>query len=302
MQNRVLGYTALLLAIWMNEGCAATGDDDHPAYPSASWSAQPSPAAGSGAAMSGAQSTASINLAGNPGPAAYLSDGPGRALYMFANDVPGSNISSCSAACLEKWPVFDASPLTVGSGLTASDFTRFQRPDGAWQTAFKGRPLYRFAADAAGSSSGDGVGGRWYLVRDYNVFVAAKTDLIPQGASMPAPYMTNRVGRTVYAFMSDTAATSGKQPASACADKCLEAWPVWPAPAALESLILPASLKLADFGTFERTSAAGTVKQLTYRGYPLYFHTPDVMPGATSGHRRGAWRAIDPAMFAATSP
>jgi predicted lipoprotein with Yx(FWY)xxD motif len=295
MHNRFLGYTALLLVIGAGEGCIGTSEDSHPAYPSASWSPQSSNAAGSGA-----QVTASVNLAGD-GPAAYLSDAAGRALYIFANDVPGSNASSCNAACLEKWPAFDAVSLTVGSGLTASDFTRFQRPDGAWQTTFKGRPLYRFAADAVGSS-GDGASGRWYLARDYNVFVAAKTDLTPQGASMPAPYMTNRAGRTVYAFMSDTAATSSKLPVSACADKCLEAWPAWPAPPALETLILPASLKLADFGVFERTSAGTSVKQLTYRGYPLYFHTPDVAPGATSGHMSGAWRAIDPAMFAATTP
>jgi len=293
MQIKILGCAALLLTV----GCFGTNEETHPAYPSAAWSPQASNAAGSGGGAA-ASSTQSVSLQSSASAAAYLTDGMGHALYIFANDVPGSSASSCSAACLEKWPVFDAAALSVGAGLTISDFTRFQRPDGAWHTAFKGRPLYRFASEAAGSSSGDGAAGRWYLARDYNVFVAAKTDLIPQGANMPAPYMTNRAGRTVYAFMSDTAAQSGSAPVSACADKCLEAWPAWPAPAALETLILPASLKLADFGTFERTSAGMPIKQLTYRGYPLYFHTPDVAPGATSGHMSGAWRAIDPATFA----
>jgi predicted lipoprotein with Yx(FWY)xxD motif len=56
----------------------------------------------------------------------------------------------------------------------------------------------------------------------------------------------------------------------------------------------------ADFGVFERTPGDNSTRQLTYRGYPLYFHTPDAAPGATTGHMSGAWRAIDPAAFAKT--
>lgn len=227
----------------------------------------------------------------------YLADGSGRPLYMFANDVPATSTSACTAACLDKWPVFDAKELNAGAGLNKADFTRFQRPDGSWQTSFKGRPLYRFATDVAGSVSGDGVGGRWYVARDYLVFVAAKQDVTPQGAAMPAPYMTNRAGRTVYVFMNDTAGSANAAPTSACVDMCLDAWPVWNAPATLDAMVLPSSMKAADFGSFQRTIGGQAVKQLTYRGFPLYFHSTDTAPGATTGHMTGAWRAIDPAMF-----
>lgn len=233
-------------------------------------------------------------LATNTSYDGYMSDGAARTLYFFANDVPGSNASACTAACLDKWPIYDAKELTVGNGLVATDFTRFQRPDGVWQTAFKGRPLYRYTMDAAGSVTGDGAGGRWYVARDYAAFVAAKAELTPQGAAVPAPYMTNRAGRTVYVFMNDT---PGATPTSACAGACLDAWPVWTAPATLDAMALPSSMKRSDFGQFDRTVAGATVKQLTYRGFPLYFHKPDASAGATTGHMSGAWRAIDPAMF-----
>jgi predicted lipoprotein with Yx(FWY)xxD motif len=229
----------------------------------------------------------------------YLVDREGRPLYFFANDVPGSSASACTGACLDKWPVFDVKEISVGDGIAKADVSRFLRADGAWQTTFKGRPLYYFASDTAGSGvGGDGVGGRWFVARDYTVFVAAKTDLVPDNASAAAPYMTNRAGRTVYAFKNDTKGSAGGAPISACNDACLDAWPVWKTPGALADLVLPSNMKSADFAQFQRTVAGASVEQLTYRGWPLYFHTPDDMPGETSGHLSGAWRAIDPASFA----
>jgi predicted lipoprotein with Yx(FWY)xxD motif len=298
MRNQI-GVLALLLGTACGSDGGAGGYTDPSNYPDDGYVTWNMAAAGSG---SGAMPDASARVvwASNAGGANYLSDGSGRALYMFANDLPGTNSSACTGMCLEKWPVFDGQALTLGPNLMMSDFTRFARADGTYQTAFKGRPLYRFAADAASSVSGDAVGGRWYVARDYSAFVAAKMDVTPQGATAPTPFMTNRAGRTVYVFMNDTAGTAAKAPSSACADACLAMWPAWAAPAALETMILPSSMKATDFGLFERTVAGSAMKQLTYRGFPLYYHTPDTAPGATSGHMSGAWRAIDPSAFAAT--
>jgi predicted lipoprotein with Yx(FWY)xxD motif len=225
----------------------------------------------------------------------YLSDAEGQALYMFANDVPGSSASACTAACVTNWPVFDIKELDVGEELTRGDFSRFQRADGAWQTSFKGRPLYYYAMDTGAESvAGDGMGGRWFLARDYFAFVGAKTDLVPLGAAYPAPYLTNRAGRTIYIFMSDTVANGGSPPISACNDGCLDKWPTWNAPADLNTLILPSAMTAAGFGQFERIVGDATIKQLTYQGWPLYFFAQDELPGETSGHLMGAWRAIDP--------
>ncbi len=40
----------------------------------------------------------------------------------------------------------------------------FARPDGKMQVAINGHPLYYFAADAkAGDTTGQGVGGKWFV-------------------------------------------------------------------------------------------------------------------------------------------
>jgi predicted lipoprotein with Yx(FWY)xxD motif len=311
MQNKSLVRSLLTLATLLVVGCDSNGssapyagsapiDNYDPAVNAAAAGAAAAQA-GSSAQPASPADAASVVLANGAAFQAYLTDASGRALYVFANDVPGSGTSACTATCVDKWPVFDVKDLSVGTGLIASDFSRFQRADGTWQTAFKGHPLYRFATDATGSVSGDAVGGRWYVARDYLAFVAAKSDVTPQGASMPAPYMTNRMGRTVYVFMNDTAGTPSIPPTSACVGACLDAWPTWNAPATLGSTVVPSSMHATDFGQFERTVAGATVKQFTYRGFPLYFHTPDIAPGATSGHMSGAWRAIDPTTFPAAT-
>jgi predicted lipoprotein with Yx(FWY)xxD motif len=306
MQKKI-GST-MLLALFLGAACGGDaspkGYTDVSEYPSDNYVPREPPSAGSGGSQAVVDTSAGgerVVWASTAAVASYLTDGSGRALYVFANDVPGSNTSTCGGACLDKWPAFDGQALTLGANLTASDFARFARTDGSHQTAFKGRPLYRFAPDAANSVNGDGAMGRWYVARDYSAFVAAKTDLTPQGASAATPYMTNRAGRTVYVFMNDTAAAAGSAPTSACADQCLDAWPAWAAPTTLDSMILPSSMKASDFSLFERTVAGSSMRQLTYRGYPLYFHTPDDAPGETSGHMSGAWRAIDPTAFAHTN-
>ncbi len=96
----------------------------------------------------------------------YLVDGKGVTLYNFTTD--SKDQSSCSGACVNVWPVFYASSISVPSDLNASDFSSFTRSDGSMQTAYKGMPLYYYAADtSAGQTTGQGLnqfGGLWYVV------------------------------------------------------------------------------------------------------------------------------------------
>jgi predicted lipoprotein with Yx(FWY)xxD motif len=42
--------------------------------------------------------------------------------------------------------------------------TTFARPDGTTQVAYNGSPLYYYAADTkAGDTTGQGVGGKWFI-------------------------------------------------------------------------------------------------------------------------------------------
>ncbi len=83
-------------------------------------------------------------------------------MSLYTYDADGENRSACSGACAETWP---AATLPKGSAL-GENYALFQRPDGSWQIAYKGRPLYLYAGDARpGDINGDGIGGLWHLAR-----------------------------------------------------------------------------------------------------------------------------------------
>ena len=81
-------------------------------------------------------------------------------LYTYDKDGPLS--STCSGDCAAKWP-----PATLPQGSELGEnYSLFQREDGSWQIAYKGRPLYLYAGDSRpGDINGDGIGGVWHLAK-----------------------------------------------------------------------------------------------------------------------------------------
>ena len=89
-----------------------------------------------------------------------LVDAQGMTLYTFDKDTRGR--SNCNGGCAAAWPPAPAAEDAGASG----DFTVIARDDGARQWAYKGSPVYRFAADArAGDVNGDNRNGVWHAVR-----------------------------------------------------------------------------------------------------------------------------------------
>jgi len=73
-----------------------------------------------------------------------------------------------------------------------------------------------------------------------------------------------------------------------CYDACAANWP----PFSESPLSVEPPLNAADFGQINRTD--GT-KQVTYRGYPLYYFHTDTKPGETNGYGLlGSWFVISP--------
>ncbi|MGH6624435.1 MAG: COG4315 family predicted lipoprotein, partial [Burkholderiaceae bacterium] len=71
-----------------------------------------------------------------------LTSKDGRTLYTFDKDQSGT--SNCAGGCIVAWPAF----TVANSALAGGDFSIITRADGVQQWAFKGMPLYFFAADA----------------------------------------------------------------------------------------------------------------------------------------------------------
>lgn len=95
------------------------------------------------------------------GPALYLADPAGRALYVDSQDTVGTGgsdpVPACSGACVTKWPVFAAGPGTLPTGVDPARLTTFTRTDGTKQSAIDGHPLYYFSGDSApGDTRGHG--------------------------------------------------------------------------------------------------------------------------------------------------
>jgi predicted lipoprotein with Yx(FWY)xxD motif len=106
-----------------------------------------------------------------------LVDAEGMTLYAFTPDTDG--VSTCYDDCAAAWPplVVDGAPA-AGEGLDASLLTTVERTDGTTQAKYGDWPLYTFASDSApGDVTGQGVGGKWYVI-------AADGSLIGQGTGI----------------------------------------------------------------------------------------------------------------------
>ena len=131
---------------------------------SASAPASSAAAAGSSASAS-TTGTVITTQAGSAG--AFLTNGSGRTVYLWAKD--GMNMSACTGACASAWPPVPATgTLTATGGAQTSDLGTITRSDGTKQVTYDGHALYFFAGDsAAGQANGQGsdsFGAKWWLV------------------------------------------------------------------------------------------------------------------------------------------
>ena len=149
--------------------------------------ASSAPAAGSSASAS-TTGTVITTHAGSAG--TFLTDGSGRAVYLWAKD--GMNMSACSGACAAAWPPVPATgTLTATGGAKASDLGTITRSDGTKQVTYDGHPLYYFVGDsAAGQTNGQGsdnFGAKWWLVAPSGAKITAADTAAAAAANTPAP-------------------------------------------------------------------------------------------------------------------
>ena len=91
-----------------------------------------------------------------------LVNASGMTLYTFDKDVAGSGKSACNGPCIALWPALAATAGAQPEG----DFSLVARDDGSAQWAYKGKPLYTYAADKkAGDVTGDNVKDVWHIAK-----------------------------------------------------------------------------------------------------------------------------------------
>jgi predicted lipoprotein with Yx(FWY)xxD motif len=248
------------------------------------------------AAPSAAASTVSISTGG------YFVGPNGMTLYTFDKDALGT--TNCFDKCLDNWPaltVDGATAITLGAGLTSTDFTTVTRSDdSSLQVAFKQIPLYYFIGDTApGQTNGEGVGGVWHTA----TISSTLPPPAPSTAASAAPsasagaegievetggdgaYLVGPEGMTLYIFDND-----GDGPESTCYEQCADNWP----PLLVEEDQGATGGDGVDgaFGVTERTD---DTYQVTYNGLPLYYFIGDQAAGDTNGDGVGdVWHLAQP--------
>lgn len=91
-----------------------------------------------------------------------LTNAAGMTLYTFDKDTAGSGKSACNGPCAANWPPL----MAQGSDRPAGDYSIVLREDGAWQWAFKGKPLHLWSKDQKpGDKSGDGFNNMWHVAK-----------------------------------------------------------------------------------------------------------------------------------------
>lgn len=226
----------------------------------------------------------------------------GRTVYRFDSDSSKPSRSSCVGGCLKKWePVLAGSGVSVqGGGIDVAKLGTLARAEGQ-QVTLKGWPLYYFRDDVElGETAGHGTGGVWFAVSP----AGGKAKKAGEAAPPVKPadkdvqtvtvntvdgfmsFVTSGTGRVMYRFDNDSA----KPSTTTCFDKCAKTWePVLAGSKGFK--VVGKGVKASDVGVIERPEG----RQLTLKGWPLYYFHKDKKLGEVSGYgTNDVWFPIAP--------
>lgn len=223
-----------------------------------------------------------IQLATDAKFGSILTDKDGKTLYFFSSDAAGA--PTCTGGCETTWPLYYSADASTDLNLNKAEVGEVTRADGRKQSTYRGYPLYYFAGDVAkGDTKGDGVGGIWFVAKpDYSLMLANAQLVGSNGKSYTSAYIegtgntkyfTDAFGRTLYAFAPDKNGVNNYTKGTAQEG----IWPVYQS----EVLNLPSAITKTDVGVI--TVATINKKQLTYKGWPLYYFAPDAKRGDNKG-------------------
>lgn len=233
-----------------------------------------------------------VSLRADAALGSVLVDKENRTLYYFANDATTTN--NCTGGCEAVWPVFNVEGLTadkLGTGLDVADFTTITTASAKKQLTYKGRPLYYYAPavggvntpEAAGKNTGEAVGGIWFVAKpDYSIMLTNaqlvgldnKTYLSDYTVGTgKTNYFTDAKGVTLYSFKNDKLNTNNYTKPDFSNNGT---WPIYET----DKIVVPSSLDKTLFGSI---TVFGK-KQLTYKGWPLYYFGSD---GGVMGANKG---------------
>jgi predicted lipoprotein with Yx(FWY)xxD motif len=229
---------------------------------------------------------ATIQLKANPELGTYLTDTLNNTLYYFSNDFDGR--SNCTGGCLNVWPVYYAgdnlTQAKLTPGLDIADFGTITTSTGAKQTTYKTWPLYYYAPsingtnvrENPGETKGEGVGSIWFVAKpDYSIMLVNAQLVGNDGKNYKSDYtegngktlyFSDTKGVTLYAFTKDSF-NINKYTKPDFSNNAT--WPIYET----DKAVAPSTIDKTLFGSINVFGK----KQLTYKGWPMYYFGPDNM-------------------------
>lgn len=196
-------------------------------------------------------------------------DSRGHTAYFYAGDTtPGK--SQCVDQCAEQFP-----PVLVPAGAQPIDnWSVVDRPDGAKQWAYRGKPLYTSQLDAKwGEAKAQASPDKqWSVAKPVmgDGMALPSAIAVQEATQAPGIILVNAQGRTLYAF---TGEISKDALPCVAAGSCVERFVPMSAPQAAQA-------PKGEFGLVNRPDG---VRQWTFRGVPLYLYEGDREPGDVNG-------------------
>jgi predicted lipoprotein with Yx(FWY)xxD motif len=249
-----------------------------------------------------AQDEALITVSMDPNLGAILTDSEGKTLYLFTQDTTADE-SVCYDNCAVNWPIVTPDKATGLAAGIPGELKVIDRTDGTQMVAYNGIPLYYYIADeAAGDTTGQNVGGVWFVVppgASHGPYAAAPGEGTPvPSASLSigfteelGPFLTDPEGKTLYLFTNDT-----EPGETTCYDDCAVNWPPMPAG---DAMLLPPGIQ----GTLSAVDRTDGTTMLAYNDIPLYYYIADEAAGDTNGQDVGeVWYIVPPGMMHGDEP
>ena len=93
-----------------------------------------------------------------------LAEASGLVVYTYGGDSKGGS-PTCTGSCAAIWPAVTGAPLPGPADTLPGQLGTVVMANGAKQVTYDGMPLYTFKGARALSTKGNGVDGKWHVIK-----------------------------------------------------------------------------------------------------------------------------------------
>src|SRR6516164_1812248 len=93
-----------------------------------------------------------------------LAEASGFVVYTYGGDTKGGK-PTCTGACAAIWPAVTGIPMVGPAASLPFNLGTVAMANGAKQITYNGYPLYTLKGAGALSTKGDGIEGKWHVIR-----------------------------------------------------------------------------------------------------------------------------------------